>query len=79
MLRVFHLNVSVATLFGMIADGLLCFIAVVLAASTVRLTPGIQSHAIQTVPHLFLLASGFALVMSLLYAFGALPADSHTG
>ncbi|MEO8152848.1 MAG: TIGR03013 family XrtA/PEP-CTERM system glycosyltransferase [Rhizobacter sp.] len=69
MMKVFQLHVSVATLFGMIADSLLCFFAIVLAASSLSIVPGVQAHGELTVPHLLLLASGFALVMSLLYAF----------
>ena len=36
MLKVFQLHVSIATFAGMIADGLLCFFAVLLAASSLH-------------------------------------------
>jgi len=82
MLKVFQLHVSVATLFGMIADGLLCFFAIVLAASSVHVLPGAGNAApaaALTVPHLFLFASGFAGVMSLLYAFAGLYRPTPIG
>jgi sugar transferase (PEP-CTERM system associated) len=80
MLKVFQLHVSVATLFGMIADGLLCFFAIVLAASSVHILPGTpEAPAGLTVPHLFLFASGFAMVMSLLYAFAGLYRPTPIG
>jgi len=69
MLKVFQLHVSIATFAGMIADGLLCFFAVLMAASSLHLVPGTSAQAALTTPHIFLFASGFAMVMSLLYAF----------
>src|SRR3982751_3288953 len=79
MLKVFQLHVSVATLFGMIADGLLCFFAIVLAASSVHILPASPNAPGLTVPHLFLFASGFAMVMSLLYAFAGLYRPTPIG
>jgi sugar transferase (PEP-CTERM system associated) len=68
MLKVFQLHVSIATLFGMIADSMLCFFVIVLAASSLQMSPFTTGEAITT-GRIFLIASGFALVMSLLYAF----------
>ena len=70
MLKVFQLHVSIATFAGMIADGLLCFFAVLLAASSLQLVPGAATQqSALTTPLVFLFASGFAIVMSLMYAF----------
>jgi sugar transferase (PEP-CTERM system associated) len=65
MLKVFQLHVSIATFVGMVADGLLCFFAVMLAASTLQVVPGVGL----SFANAFLFASGFSMVMSLLYAF----------
>ena len=76
MLKVFQLHVSIATFAGMVADGLLCFFAVLLAASSLKLVPG--SEDLST-PNVFLIASGFAMVMSLLYAFFGLYRPTPIG
>ena len=69
MLKVFQLHVSIATFAGMIADGLLCFFAVLMAASSLHLGPdAAAADGMLSAPNIFLFASGFALVMSLLYA-----------
>ena len=52
MLKVFQLHVSIATFAGMVADGLLCFFAVLLAASSLQLGPGTASQAALTTPHM---------------------------
>jgi len=77
MLKVFQLHVSIATFAGMIADGLLCFFAVLLAASSLQVLPG--AHAALSASHVFLFASGFAMVMSLLYAFVGLYRPTPIG
>jgi sugar transferase (PEP-CTERM system associated) len=77
MLKVFQLHVSIATFAGMIADGLLCFFAVLLAASSLQVLPG--APAALSASHVFLFASGFAMVMSLLYAFVGLYRPTPIG
>lgn len=77
MIKVFQLHVSIATFLGMIADGLLCFFAIVLAASSIH--AGVQPVGLGSVPHPLLLASGFALFMSLLYAFAGLYRPTPIG
>jgi len=80
MLKVFQLHVSIATFAGMVADGLLCFFAVLLAASSLQLVPGAAAHqSALTTPNIFLFASGFAMVMSLLYAFVGLYRPTPIG
>lgn len=79
MLKVFQLHVSIATFAGMIADGLLCFFAVLLAASSLHLGAGPVAEGGLAAPQIFLFASGFALVMSLLYAFVGLYRPTPIG
>ncbi len=68
MLKVFQLHVSIATFAGMVADGLLCFFAVLLAASSLHVLPGAQGSGSLSASHIMLFAGFFAMVMSLLYA-----------
>jgi sugar transferase (PEP-CTERM system associated) len=77
MLKVFQLHVSIATFVGMIADGLLCFFAVLLAASSLHVLPGAQGAL--SASNVFLFASGFAMIMSLLYAFVGLYRPTPIG
>jgi sugar transferase (PEP-CTERM system associated) len=80
MLKVFQLHVSIATLAGMVADSLLCFFAVLLAASSANLWPGVHAGAASVAPaHMMFIAAGFAAVMSLLYAFVGLYRPTPIG
>jgi sugar transferase (PEP-CTERM system associated) len=79
MLKVFQLHISIATLAGMVADGLLCFFAVLLAASSIQLWPGVGGVSTSLAPHIVLVAAGFAAVMSLLYAFVGLYRPTPIG
>jgi sugar transferase (PEP-CTERM system associated) len=77
MLKVFQLHVSIATFVGMVADSLLCFFAVLLAAWSYKVAPG--ANVGLSVANAFLFASGFAMVMSLLYAFVGLYRPTPIG
>ncbi len=67
MFRVFQHHVAVSTFLELLADTLLCFFAVLLAASTLHMVPD-QSGALPT-SRMLLPALGFALVMMILYSF----------
>jgi sugar transferase (PEP-CTERM system associated) len=79
MLKVFQLHVSISTFVGMIADVLLCFFAVLLAASTAQALPGTGVGVGLSPAHAFLYASGFSATMSLLYAFVGLYRPTPIG
>ncbi|MEY4563791.1 MAG: hypothetical protein RLZZ618_3068 [Pseudomonadota bacterium] len=79
MLKVFQLHVSIATFAGMVADGLLCFFAVLLAASSLHVFPGAQGQGTLSASHIMLFAGFFAMVMSLLYAFVGLYRPTPIG
>jgi sugar transferase (PEP-CTERM system associated) len=75
MLKLFQLHVPIATFVGMIADSLLCFFAVLFAASSLQMgaAPGLSAS------HVLLFASCFAMGMSLLYAFVGLYRPTSIG
>ncbi len=78
MLRVFRHHVSVSALTGMIADVLLCFIAILLAASSLSGTSGAAGARFLTC-RLSCCSRRISLVMSLMYAFVGLYRPTPIG
>ena len=66
MFRVFQHDIAISTFLQILADSLLCFFAVLLAASTIPLLP--KPNMAVTPSHVWV-ALGFALVMLTLYSF----------
>jgi sugar transferase (PEP-CTERM system associated) len=69
MLQVFQQQAPVSPRTQMLADGLLCFLAVPLAAISMHVLPLHAAIAAMLRPEVLFSAIGFALVMSLLYSF----------
>jgi len=70
MFRVFQHRSSGTQFLELFADGLLCFIAVMLSAATVNETHASLSALAQWVtPSLLIIAAAFSLLMALLYSF----------
>ena len=69
MVKVFGHHVPVLGCFAFLADVLLCFIAVLLAASSLASGTQPSLHGEQALTETLLFATGFAVVMSLMYAF----------
>lgn len=62
-------SVSHSGLVGMLADVAMCFVAVLLAASSMKVTGLSADRALPELPTVLLFATGFALLMALMYAF----------
>ena len=69
MLQVFQQQMPVSTRTQMLADGLLCFLAIPLAAISMHVLPLNAAIASMLRPEVLFAAFGFAMVMSLLYSF----------
>ena len=76
MFMVFRHHVSVAAFTAMMADMLLCFVAVVLAASTLA---GARSNYPLQMYQVVLTGAQFALVISLMYSFAGLYRPTPIG
>ena len=76
MFMVFRHHVSVAAFTAMMADMLLCFVAVVLAASTLA---GARSNYPLQLYQVVLTGAQFALVISLMYSFAGLYRPTPIG
>jgi sugar transferase (PEP-CTERM system associated) len=73
MLTVFRHHISSSALLGMLADLVLCFAAMLIAASSVPFSSqATGSVFVPTASNVLLFATHFALVMALMYAFAGL-------
>ena len=80
MFRVFQNQESLSTFRDLLADALLCFLAVLLATASLELAPrgrALDLAALLTAPNVLLPAASFALVMALLYSFVGLYRHTH--
>ena len=68
MLKVFQHHIPLSALAELLADGLFCFLAVLLAANGIASTRHDPALAGTALSHVLLPAAGFALFMSLLYS-----------
>lgn len=68
MLQVFQQQMPVSTRTQMLADGLLCFLAIPLAAVSMQVLPLDAALASMLRPEVLFSAFGFAVIMSLLYS-----------
>jgi sugar transferase (PEP-CTERM system associated) len=69
MFKVFDHHVPTSTLVELIADGVLCFIAVLIAAALLPVGPFAAEGGALSVSQLLLPAAAFAVFMALLYSF----------
>ena len=69
MVKVFGHHVPLVGCIEFLADLLLCFVAVLLAASSLSTVPQDGSSGQRALTQTLLFATGFAVVMSLMYAF----------
>lgn len=69
MFRVFNRRASAAALFEVAMDGVLGFVAVLLAAVTLKMAPNGSFAGVLTDSGIVLTALGFALLMALLHSF----------
>ncbi len=77
MFRVFQHRTSGTHFVELLADGLLCFVAALMAATTLSETPGLLAAV--TTPAIVLSAFIFSLVMALMYSFVGLYRHRNLG
>ncbi len=77
MFRVFQRHAAAAVLFEALMDGLMGFIAVLLAVVTIRIIPVAALFPMLSDPNTVLAAAGFALITALLESFIGLYRHTH--